>query len=98
MAAVADDLFSSSAISRWQSALICYEQVVELKAAAKTKKSAKSASKGETLVELDAWYAQTRTIIIIKIIMSRGYTGLILSYNLTVYLYKNCHFQLKMYA
>lgn len=56
MAAVAgDDLFSSDDISQWQAALLCYDQVVELKAAGKTKKTAKSASKEESLVELDAW-------------------------------------------
>ncbi len=57
MAAVGDELFVSGDISKWQAALLCYEQVVELKAAGKTKKTAKPASKEETLVELDAWYA-----------------------------------------
>ena len=58
MAAVGgEDLFSSGNISRWQAALLCYEQVIELKAAGKTKKTAKSASKEVTLTELDAWYA-----------------------------------------
>lgn len=56
MAAVGEVLFGSGDISRWQAALLCYEQVIELKAAGKTKKTAKSASKEETLVELDAWY------------------------------------------
>ena len=58
MAAVVGELFSSGDISQWQAALLCYEQVVELKAAGKTKKTAKSASKEETLIELDAWYAK----------------------------------------
>ena len=56
-AAPPDDLFTSSDISQWQVALLCYEEVVALKAAGKSKKgTGKSASKGkETLVELDAW-------------------------------------------
>ncbi len=65
MAAVSgDDLFSSGDISRWQAALLCYEQVVELKAAGKTKKAAKSASKDkETLIELDSWYLAPNNIL-----------------------------------
>ena len=55
MAAFGEDLFSSGDISRWQAALLCYEQVIELKAAGKTKKTSKSASKEETLIELDTW-------------------------------------------
>ena len=64
MAAVGADLFTSGDISRWQAALLCYEQVIELKAAGKTKKTAKSASKEETLVELDAWYAKNYYICV----------------------------------
>lgn len=40
-------------ISRWQAALLCYEEVVALKAAGKLKKSTK---REETLEELDSWY------------------------------------------
>ena len=65
MAAVGEDLFSSGDISRWQAALLCYEQVVEVKAAGKTKKTAKSA---ETLVELDTWYAKNYYICVACII------------------------------
>ena len=61
MAAVGGEgLFSSGDISQWQAALLCYDQVVELKAAGKTKKTAKSASKEETLIELDAWYVKIK--------------------------------------
>ena len=59
MAAFGEDLFSSGDISRWQAALLCYEQVVELKAAGKTKKTSKSASKEEALVELDTWWVSS---------------------------------------
>ena len=48
-----DGLFSSTVdISKWQTALLCYEEVVELKAAGKSKKASK---KEETLQELDEW-------------------------------------------
>lgn len=60
MAAVGDELFASGDISKWQTALLCYDQVVELKAAGKTKKTAKSTPKEETLIELDEWYHDHR--------------------------------------
>ena len=48
-------LFSCTVdVSKWQAALLCYEEVVELKAAGKSKKAAK---KEETLQELDEWYS-----------------------------------------
>lgn len=54
------ELFSNCDICQWQAALLCYEEVVALKAAEKSKKNARSASKGgETLVELDVWYELT---------------------------------------
>ena len=56
MAAVGGDLFVNGDISQWQTALLSYEEVVKLKAAGKKKKTATSASKEETLIELDAWY------------------------------------------
>lgn len=59
MAAVLADveLYTSGDIHQWQAALLCYDEVVALKAAGRSKKTAKSTSKEEeTLVELDEWY------------------------------------------
>ena len=60
MAAAPVELFSNCDICQWQAALLCYEEIVALKAAERLKKNAKSVSKGgETLVELDTWYELT---------------------------------------
>lgn len=56
MAAADANLYTSRDISLWQAALLCYEDVVILKAAGKSKKTSKAATKEDTLVELDAWY------------------------------------------